>query len=67
MLSTPTTGLTLTVSDPANGTQFRFANFFSSLLKAKAASFAGAALFTVASMPAPALFRSTAGVLSTPE
>lgn len=32
------------------------------VLKAKAASFAGAALFTVASIPAPALFSSTAGV-----
>jgi hypothetical protein len=33
-------------------------------LKAKAASFAGAALFTVASIPAPALFSSTAGVFT---
>ena len=32
-------------------------------MKAKAASFAGAALLTVASMPAPALFSSTAGAL----
>ncbi len=32
------------------------------VLKAKAASFPAAALFTVASIPAPALFRSTAGV-----
>lgn len=34
------------------------------VLKAKAASFAGAALFTVASMPAPALFKRTAGVFT---
>ena len=34
------------------------------VLKAKLASLAGAALLTVASIPAPALFRGTAGVLT---
>ncbi len=34
------------------------------VLKAKAASFAAAALLTVASIPAPALLSSTAGVLT---
>jgi hypothetical protein len=34
------------------------------VLKANAASFAGAPLLTVASIPAPALLRSTAGVLT---
>lgn len=32
MLSEPATGLTLTVSDPANGKLSRIADFFSSLL-----------------------------------
>ncbi len=60
---TEPSGLTLKLKSslPSNPISARAEN---PVLKAKAASFAAAALLTVASMPAPALFRSTAVVLT---
>jgi hypothetical protein len=51
--------LKLKSSDPSSPISARAEN---PVLKAKAASFTAAALLTVASIPAPALFRRTAGV-----